>query len=82
MVSMSLMQLQIVAVNRKTSSIVLLALVDVHYKFIAVDIGSNEKNSNGGIFSNSKMGKALERKKLNVPEEKHFPELVKAYHTK
>jgi hypothetical protein len=48
---------------------VLLAPVDVQYELIVADTGSYGK-TDGGIFSNSKMGKALERKKLNVPEEK------------
>jgi hypothetical protein len=47
--------------------------VDACYKFTAVDIGSYRKISGDGIFSNSKMGKALERKKLNVPEDKLLP---------
>jgi hypothetical protein len=56
---------------RKMFSIMLLALVDAHYKFIVV--GSYGKNSNAGIFSNLKVGKALERKKLNIPEDKPLP---------
>lgn len=47
-----------------------MALVDVHYKCIAVDIWAYDKNSNRGIFSNSNLGKALERKKLNIPDGK------------
>jgi hypothetical protein len=31
------------------------------------------KKIDGGIFSSSKMGKALEGKKLNVPEERPLP---------
>lgn len=46
------------------------AEVDVHYKFIAVFIVSNGKNSNGGIFANSEPGKEWKNCNLNVP--KHF----------
>lgn len=57
----------------KTFSIVLLALVDANYRFIAVDIGSYGKNSDGGIFANSNLGKSLDSEKLNVPEDCVLP---------
>lgn len=58
---------------KKTFSIVLMALVDAKYKFIAVDIGAYGKNSDAGIFSNSKMGKAFEKNKFNVPDGRALP---------
>jgi len=58
---------------KKTFSIVLLALVDAQYKFVAVDIGAYGKNSDGGILSNSNLGKALEKNKLNIPNEQYLP---------
>lgn len=58
---------------KQTFSVVLLALVDANYKFIAVDIGSYGKNSDGGIFAHSKLGQALEHNRLNVPGEKVLP---------
>lgn len=54
---------------KKTFSIVLLALVDANYKFIAVDVGSYGKNSDGGIFTNSAMGKALCNKTFGMTED-------------
>jgi len=51
-----------------SNSIVLLAIVGADYKFIAIDIGAYGKNSNGGIFSQSVIGKKLNNKTLNVPE--------------
>jgi hypothetical protein len=50
-----------------------MALFDTHYRFIAVDIETYGKNSDGGIFSNSNLGKALERKKLNISDGKSLP---------
>lgn len=58
---------------KKTFSVVLLALVDANYKFIAVDIGAYGKNSDGGIFSNSKLGRALAASKYNIPNERPLP---------
>lgn len=58
---------------KKTFSIVLLALVDANYRFIAVDIGSYGKNSDGGIFTNSNLGKSLDSEKLNVLENCALP---------
>lgn len=58
---------------KHTFSIVLLALVDAHYKFIAVDIGSYGRNSDGGIFAHSNFGKAFEKCKFNVPKDRNLP---------
>ncbi|XP_031332700.1 protein ALP1-like [Photinus pyralis] len=58
---------------KKTFSIVLLALVDAHYTFIAVDIGGYGRNSDGGLFANSNLGRALEKNKLNVPIDTELP---------
>jgi hypothetical protein len=52
---------------KKTFSIVLLAPVDAHYNFIAVDVGAYRKNSNGRILSHSNLGKALEQGTLCIP---------------
>lgn len=53
---------------KNTFSDVLLALADAHYNFIAVDVGSYGKNSDGGILNHSMLGKALEQNKLDIPE--------------
>ena len=50
-------------------SVVLLAVVDADYRFIAVDIGSFGSNSDGGIFANSNFGRRLEHDQLNLPED-------------
>ncbi|XP_031329354.1 protein ALP1-like isoform X1 [Photinus pyralis] len=55
-------------------SIVLLALVDANYKFIAIDVGSYGRNSDGAIFSNSQLGKSLASKSMNVPHDKPLVE--------
>lgn len=58
---------------KKTFSIVLLALVDAQYNFIAVDIGSYGKNSDGGIFAHSNLGKSIENGTLNIPPPTQLP---------
>lgn len=53
-----------------TFSIVLLALVDADYNFLAVDIGDFGSNSDGGVFARSELGKAMTRGKLGLPQDK------------
>lgn len=50
-------------------SVILLALVDHDYCFSYVDIGTNGRASDGGVFQQSRLGTALERNTLNLPEE-------------
>lgn len=52
---------------KHTFSIVLLALVDANYKFLFVDIGTNGRVSDGGVFRNSALSQALEANSLNLP---------------
>lgn len=58
---------------KKTFYVVLMAQVDAHYNFIAVDVGAYGINSDGGIFMHSKLGKGLDRKQLNVPQDTELP---------
>lgn len=57
---------------KKLISIVLLILVDTYYNFIAVDIGAYGKNS-VRVNANSNLGKALQQRSLNVPENSVVP---------
>lgn len=45
-----------------------MALVDASYKFIFVDIGCNGRVSDGGVFKNCNLYKALEESRLNIPK--------------
>ena len=50
-----------------TCSIVLMALVDADLKFIAISTGSYGRNSDGGIFSRSNLGKRFIDGNFNFP---------------
>ena len=56
-----------------TFSVVLMALVDANLKFIAIDVGSYGRNSDGGIFSNSNLGKSILTSTINFPEDSPLP---------
>ena len=51
---------------KKTHSIVLMAVSGAHYKFNMMDIGDSGHNSDGGVFSSSRMGDTFFKKQLNV----------------
>jgi len=50
-----------------TFSMVLLALADADLKLIAIDVGAYGRNSDGGIFSNSNLGKGITANTLQFP---------------
>lgn len=58
---------------KKTSSVVLLALVDANYRFLAVYVGAYGKNSDGGIFASSRIGKSFANNTLHIPTDKALP---------
>ena len=49
---------------------VLMALIDHQYCFTVVDIGAYSSNSDGGIYFNSMLRRALEANTLNVRQDK------------
>jgi len=54
-------------------SIVLLALVDADYKFLFVDVGTNGRVSDGGVFKNAGLSSALADNSLHLPQAKTLP---------
>ncbi|XP_067009911.2 uncharacterized protein [Anabrus simplex] len=64
---------------KKTFSIVLLAVVDAHYRFTVIDVEAKGRNSDGGIFSNSAFGSALKDGSIKIPADEplasHGPSL-------
>ena len=51
----------------------MLAICDANYRFVLVDIGDSGRHSDGGVFSNSNIGKLLDRNALNVPSSCRLP---------
>lgn len=58
---------------KKTFSIVLLALVDADYRFRVVQVGDYGRNSDAGIYAQSRLGKGMEAGTLNVPRKTPLP---------
>ncbi|XP_062576941.1 uncharacterized protein LOC134238850 [Saccostrea cucullata] len=58
---------------KNTHSVVLMALVNANYKFIYVDVGSNGRVSDGGIFRDCTLRSAMEDNSLNMPGPRPLP---------
>ena len=50
-----------------------MGLVDANYKFLYIDIGCNGRISDGGVFRNCHLSKALEQNSLNIPSVGELP---------
>ncbi|EFN81602.1 hypothetical protein EAI_07579, partial [Harpegnathos saltator] len=48
-------------------SIVLIAIVSASCRFMLVDVGAQDRHSDGGIFLNSVMGQIFHRDALDIP---------------
>lgn len=58
---------------KKYFSIVLLAVADANYCFSAIDVGSYGRESDSNVFKNSVFGKLLQKRQLEIPEDKSLP---------
>lgn len=56
-----------------SDSIVLMALVGPEYEFLYAEIGSNGRNSDGGIWDQGQLKKSIEDGSLNLPTPKALP---------
>lgn len=54
-------------------SIIMLALVDANYKFLYVDVGTQGRASDAGVWDKSNLRKYLEEKRLQVPADGLLP---------
>ncbi|XP_054709131.1 uncharacterized protein LOC129218835 [Uloborus diversus] len=54
-------------------SIVLMALVDANLMFVYVDVGTNGRVSNGGVWDKSKLNAAMEAGELFIPKAQPLP---------
>ena len=56
-----------------THSIVLMAVLDAHYRYILVDIGDAGCQSDGNVFANSDFVQAIENQALRTPKSCPLP---------
>ena len=61
-----------------TFSVFLLALVDANYKFIYVDVSCNGRISDGGVYRNSLLSKAIENCLLGISHDRIVAEAMEA----
>jgi len=54
-------------------SIVIMVVCNANYEFLMIDIGSNERVSDGRVFSNTLFCKHLQEKKLKLPKPNYLP---------
>ena len=59
--------------DKNRCSIVLLALVDANLKFLYIDVGTNRRVSDGGLFNKSCLKKAVDSNYLNMPVSGFLP---------
>ncbi|XP_044151430.1 protein ALP1-like [Bufo gargarizans] len=58
---------------KKYFSVILMAIVDANYKFVAVDIGAFGRTNDSRVFKNSNMGKRLYSGNFGIPEPRPLP---------
>ena len=56
-----------------THIIVLMAVTDSNYKFIYVDVGTNERVSDGGVWANCSLSTLLKEGRANLPPAECLP---------
>lgn len=54
---------------KKTFSIVLMAIVNVNYEFLMIDVGANGRASDLGVYESTKFYRYLEEGELNIPSQ-------------
>lgn len=58
-----------------THSIVLLAIVDANHKFLYIDVGTNGRVSDGGVYKDCDFALALDNQLLNLPNHTALPHM-------
>jgi hypothetical protein len=57
----------------KTFSVVLSTMIEAYYKFLLLDIGSYDRNTDGGIFVNWNSRKAIKNGNIGISYDRNPP---------
>lgn len=58
---------------KKYFSVILMAIADAQYQFVAVDIGAYGRTNDSKVFKESSMGKVLYQGRFNIPDPRELP---------
>lgn len=54
-------------------AMIMMGWADYRYRFVVIDTGSKGRQSDGGVFAHSELGKRLKRNEMDLPPPQFLP---------